>query len=115
MKTGLMQQQEVEAFYVLPAIRKELAFAMKLFGKKQKDIAKLLQIKESTVSQYLSEKRGSEFKLSAEVKESAKESAQRITDTLSMIREIQKLLKIAQKSDSMCNFHEKFEAMTKTK
>lgn len=49
MKTQLIMPQEVEVFYAIPALRREMAFAMKASGKKQKEIAKLLCVEESTI------------------------------------------------------------------
>lgn len=51
--------QEVELWYVIPSIRKALVTELKKHGLKQKDIAKLLGITESAISQYIKDKRAS--------------------------------------------------------
>jgi predicted transcriptional regulator len=100
----LMQPQEVEVFYILPAIRKELAVAMKQAGKPQKEIAKLLHVEESTISQYLTGKRAS-MMLGDEITNAAKEAAKRITSKTSLIEETQKLLILAKQNKSICTLH----------
>lgn len=49
--------QEVEVWYVLPALRKELAKAFLKMGKKKKDVAMLLKITQAAVSHYSKNKR----------------------------------------------------------
>ncbi|HIH66091.1 MAG TPA: transcriptional regulator, partial [Nanoarchaeota archaeon] len=53
----LLHPQELEVFYFIPAIRKELSVQMKKKGKGQREIANLLGITEAAVSQYISSKR----------------------------------------------------------
>ncbi|MHA2188294.1 MAG: transcriptional regulator, partial [Candidatus Thorarchaeota archaeon] len=50
-RTWLMPQ-EVEVWYVLPAIRRELTRTMIDKGRPQKDIAKMLGVTETAVTQY---------------------------------------------------------------
>lgn len=49
--------QEIEVWYVIPAVRRELAKTMLAAGLKQKKVAELLGVTEAAVSQYLSSKR----------------------------------------------------------
>lgn len=100
-----MMPQEVEVFYIIPSIRKELALAMKASGKKQKEIAKLLCVKESTISQYMNEKRAAEFKFDKTIKNAAAKSATKINDKLSLILEIQSLLKLIKQNNVLCEIH----------
>jgi hypothetical protein len=60
--------QEVEVWYLIPALRK--ALAMHFLGKelKQKDIAKLLGVTEAAISQYKKQKRGQETSFTKEEK-----------------------------------------------
>ncbi|MFH1328275.1 MAG: hypothetical protein ABIH76_05470, partial [Candidatus Bathyarchaeota archaeon] len=53
--------QEIEVWYVLPALRREFAKAFLETGMKQKDIAKIMEINEPAISQYLKAKRAKEF------------------------------------------------------
>ncbi len=105
MKPQLLQPQEIEVFYILPAIRREMALAMKAAGVKQKDIAKLLCVEESTISQYLNNKRAASFRLSGKVVKAAAKSVPRIRDRVSMIAEIQSLLALAKRDGVLCEVH----------
>ncbi len=88
----LLQPQELEVYYILPALRRELAKAMKQQGKSQKDIATIFGVSEAAVSQYLHNKRGADVDFTPELQEHIKESVQRITDNPTFIKETQQLL-----------------------
>ena len=49
--------QEIELWYVIPAIRKQLVIELKRKGLKQKAIAPILGITEAAISQYNRDKR----------------------------------------------------------
>ena len=105
MKTQLIMPQEFEVFYVLPGVRREMALAMKASGKKQKDIAKLLCVEESTVSQYVNDARASSLKLSSKLKDAVAESSKKVKDKISLIRETQKVLSLLMKENVTCELH----------
>ncbi len=105
MKERLMMPQEIEVFYILPAIRKEMAMAMKAAGRKQKEIAKLLCVEESTISQYMNDKRAARLKLDEKVREEAGKSAGRVNDRAGFIRETQKLLELERKRTLCARFN----------
>jgi predicted transcriptional regulator len=52
----LLLPQEVETFYIIPALRKHIAIALKKSGMKQKDVADILQVNSAAISQYSSSK-----------------------------------------------------------
>lgn len=54
---------EIVVWKILPAIKAKIARELKDKGMKQKDIAKVLDITEAAVSQYLSGKRARDFKI----------------------------------------------------
>jgi len=101
-----LQPQEVEVFYILPAIRRELSIALKELGKSQKEIAKLLGVTEAAVSQYISQKRGQDVHFPKELALQIRQSATRITDHASMIRETQSVLAKAKHDRFICKMHE---------
>ena len=103
----LLHPQEIEVFYILPALRRQFAVQMKAKGLKQKKIAELLQIEEAAVSQYLNNKRGEKINFEkAVIKEIAK-STLRITDSISLLRETQRLLNLIRSSGTLCKIHKK--------
>ena len=66
---------EIVVWYVIPAIRSELAKELLNLGMKQKDVSELMDITQPAVSQYITDKRGSGVKLNDHVKEMVKEFA----------------------------------------
>ena len=106
MKLQLLQPQEIEVFYILPAIRSKMALALKDEGMKQKEIAKKLCLQESTVSQYIHSKRGTIAKFGSEVEEQIKRSAELIKSKVDLIAETQKVLALVKKDKkTICALH----------
>ncbi|MBW2969603.1 hypothetical protein KY309_00970 [Candidatus Woesearchaeota archaeon] len=103
MVKKLLQPQEIEVFYVIPALRRELAVCMKGSGKSQKVIAGLLGVTEAAVSHYFSSKRASQLKFGSNLKKEIFESAARISDELSLMREMQRLLQLARVERVVCS------------
>jgi uncharacterized protein len=101
-----LHPQEVEVFYILPAIRRELSIALKELGKPQKEIAKLLGVTEAAVSQYISQKRANDVQFPIEMKHQIKAAAPKITDHASMIAETQAILTSAKADRFICKMHE---------
>ena len=101
----LLQPQEIEVYYIIPAIRRQLAMYMKLSGMKQNKIAGLLHIKNATVSQYISKKRGNKMEFSEEILKEIGKSAKIIKDDFSLLREIQRLLRRIKETREICRIH----------
>ena len=99
--------QEIQVWYVLPAIRKELTKVLvKEKGLTQKETARILSITEAAVSQYLSEKRASTLQLEESVINEIRKSANLIiTNPNCLISEIIKILDHKDVWKSICNFH----------
>lgn len=66
---------EIVLWYVIPAIRSELAKDLLKLGMKQKDISELMDITQPAVSQYITDKRGSGIKLSEPIRETISDFA----------------------------------------
>lgn len=66
---------EIVVWYVIPAIRSELAKELLNLGMKQKDVSELMDITQPAVSQYITDKRGSGIKLDDHVKTMVKDFA----------------------------------------
>ena len=105
MVNRMLHPQEIEVFYILPALRKYLAKYLKERGLKQKDIAELLQIESATVSQYVSEKRANKINFDEQVLLEIKQATAQLTDKVSMMREMQRLLQIVRKTNTLCKIH----------
>lgn len=103
----LLQPQEIEVFYILPTIRKYLSLYMKEQGLNQKSIAAVLFIRESTVSQYLNERRASQIEFNDKIKAEIKISAGRIKNRAELVRETQRLLNMVRTERVLCQIHRK--------
>ncbi len=101
--------QELEVWYLIPALRRELAKILIYdFGMSQKKASQILGITESAISQYLKSKRGSELKFSKEEIEKIRESAYNIVENKSGVNEeIYKLSVKFRASNALCDFHKK--------
>ncbi len=113
MVLATIHPQEVEVFYILPAIRRELTIALKELGKSQKDIAKLLGVTEAAISQYQSSKRASDVKFPKELADDIRSIASQITDRQSMIEQTQRILTKAKSNKLTCKLHEQFANIPK--
>lgn len=101
--------QELEVWYIIPTIRKELALAMKNNGLKQVDIAKMLGLTKAAITQYVNDKRGSEIKFNENIKQEIKNSSKRINTQIDTMREIQHLINITREEKVVCQIHRDLE------
>lgn len=98
--------QEIEVWYVIPAIRRELAKALLEKGLTQKRIAELLEVTEPAVSQYLKSKRAKQVVFDKEVIAEINRAAERITkNPASIMAEIQRLCFLVKKCGLLCKLH----------
>lgn len=105
MRHTFLQPQEIEVFYIIPALRRYFAMYMKLQGLKQNKIAELLHIEKSAVSQYIKKKRGNKVEFSENVLNEVAKSASRIKDKFSLLGETQRLLRLIRVSGDLCKIH----------
>ena len=110
--------QEVELWYVIPLIRKELAKALKSLGLKQRQIAVMLNLTESAVSQYIQNKRACDIDLTAQLKTEIIASANKIAaqfstsnkttklgDNQIAFKEINRLCELVRANKFICKIH----------
>ncbi len=97
--------QEIEVWYVLPIIRKELVLALKKQNHSQKEIATLLNLTPSAVSQYCNAKRAKDISLPEDVKEFITKAAANIKDTKTAYQQIQKISDYIKTSKAICRIH----------
>ena len=102
---ALMYPQEVELHYILPAIRRELTTSLKAMGLEQKEIARLLQVSEPAISQYVTNKRAQEVRFNSKITEEVNKSAKRLLKEGSILRETQILLQLALTERVTCDVH----------
>lgn len=102
--------QEIEVWYVIPAIRRELAKAMLAKGLKQNQIAIALGITKSAINQYLKQKRAKDVQFSKETLEEIKKSADSIIKNPALaLAELQRLCIVVKQKMKLCELHRKME------
>jgi len=97
--------QEVEVWYVLPAVRKGLVTEMIRLGLNQKEAAERLGITEAAVSQYLSGKRGYDVTFDGNTKDEIRKSAKSIVAGGNVISELNRICEYSMKHMVLCRVH----------
>ncbi len=97
--------QEIEVWYIIPAIRKELATLLtKEYGFSYEKAGKAIGVSKPAVSQYLSNKRANKVCLDKKTSEEVKKSAKRIAKDVSVsMTEMQRLLKYMKDNHCSCD------------
>ena len=102
--------QEIEVWYIIPAVRKELARL--LTGKYELSYEKagaILGVSKAAVSQYLSNKRANKIKLTLEVKREVARSAKLIAEKPRLaLGEVQRILKFMKEHKCSCEVCKKY-------
>ena len=110
----LLTPQEIEVWYILPAVRRELAKIMiSTKGMSQKQAAKVLYLTEPAISQYLKEKRGKDVKFNNAVQQEMKKSVDTILanpSPSSLISELQRILKVTKQNMILFSVHKKIDS-----
>jgi uncharacterized protein len=99
--------QEIEVWYVLPAIRKELAKSMvEDYKLSQKEVAGILGITEAAVSQYRKSRRATGVEFNPGTLEEIKKAAGRVIRDSSLVRkEIYNLCSMVKVTKQLCELH----------
>jgi uncharacterized protein len=100
-----MLSQEVEVWYIIPAVRKELARLLtQKYEMSFEKAGNVLGISKAAISQYLSNKRANKIKLSAEVRKEVEKSAKIINDNpKTAVAEIQRILRYMKENKCSCD------------
>lgn len=104
--------QEIEVWYIIPALRRELAKSMindlKLT---QKEVAAIMGLTEAAVSQYLHFKRAKEVVFTKAVLDEVKKSAKIIEKNEKLLmQEMMRLTNLTGVKHVMCDIHKKHDA-----
>ena len=104
-----MMPQEIEVWYLIPALRREIAkILIRDYKISQKEIAKILDITEATISQYISSKRASEIKFSKKETAEIKKAADKIIkNKKNIMKNIYNLCIKFRKSKTICSIHKR--------
>lgn len=100
---------EIVVWYVIPAIRSELAKELLKLGMRQKQISELLDITQPAVSQYISEKRGHGLKFEPEIhvmiQKFAKDLVDENADQHDIISKMCEICKKIKAEEVICQLH----------
>ncbi len=102
--------QEIEVWYVIPTIRKELAriFTSK-YKLKQKEAAKILGVSKAAVSQYMHSKRANSINFPTRISKEIERSADIIVNNKkAVVREIVRLLNVVKRTRNLCPVCKKY-------
>jgi hypothetical protein len=102
--------QEIEVWYIIPAIRKEFS---RILTQKYKltfeKTGEILGISKAAVSQYLKKKRAVKIKLPKEIKKEIEKSSEIIVKKNNLaVREMLRILKLMRKKGCECNICKKY-------
>ncbi len=104
----LIFPQELEVWYLLPAIRKRLAIALISKGKSQKEVAKTMFLTEAAVSQYKKAKRAQDEFLGTKFDIDFTAAVDKILlNNQSFFPEVMRLNNLIRNSGVLCDLHKK--------
>ena len=102
--------QEIEVWYIIPAVRKELAKLLtRQYEFSYEKAGEILGISKAAVSQYLSNKRANKIELDVKVKKEIVKSAKiLVKDQKNVLSEIQRVLKYIKDKKCLCDVCKKY-------
>lgn len=104
--TKHIMPQELEVWYVLPTIRRELAKAFLDLNLSREKIANILGVSKASISHYLRNKRAKEVEFDKELIQKIRDSAVKIADHEELyMEEVQELCKFIRQSRRLCQIH----------
>ena len=106
----LKMPQEIEIWYIIPAIRKAFAKELVKKGLKQKEIASLLGVTDAAVSQYFKSKRGCEVVFNRNIKKEISTSVEKVMKRSPVQKEIQKICRMCKRDGICCYVHKRHGA-----
>ncbi len=97
--------QEIEVWYIIPKIRKEMAtIFVKEYKLSYEKTGDILGISKAAISQYLSNKRANKIKLSKEIEKEIKTSVKTVMEKKSNgMMEIERIIQLMKNSKCACD------------
>lgn len=99
--------QEMEVWYIIPALRREMAIELRKRSVSQSAAAGLLGITEAAVSQYISGKRGKDVRFGKSVKSEIRKSSEAVQKGANAMEELHRLTTLCRKNGVLCRVHRK--------
>ena len=108
-RTKLQYPQEIEVWFVIPAIHRNLAQQFKKNNLTQRKSAKILGVTEACVSQYLNSIRGTKVSFSKSIQKDIEAAAKRIlNEGTAVIKEVQEICLLIKNSGLLCELHKQY-------
>jgi predicted transcriptional regulator len=110
--TAMDLPQEIDVYYTIPAVRRELAQRLVKQGLTQRDVARRLGVTEAAVSQYMSNKRGITYEYPREVAIALDGAAAAIsgTEDVALVRRsVENLCVIMKEHKVICELHKQHD------
>lgn len=105
-KMHTIMPQELEVWYLLPAIRRELAKELLRLGMNQSDAAKKLGMSRATITQYVKSKRAKKITFDRQTLAEIKRCAKSLySQSPCIIEQMQRISKIAKQNKLLCKMH----------
>jgi predicted transcriptional regulator len=106
----MLTPQEIQVWYILPAIRKAIALKLKEKNFQQKDIAKIMDLTPAAVSQYLHKKRA---KLNVNIDPKTIEIAVNhiLKKDMNYHKVLQEVIAEVTKNHTICKVHKEIETI----
>jgi len=106
-KMKKLMPQEIEVWYLIPALRREMArIFIEKYELSQKKAADILGITEAAISQYLNSKRASEIVFSKNELDKIEKSAEKIIkDKDSLMKNLYDLCNVLREAKVICELH----------
>ncbi len=105
--------QEIITWYLLPAIRRDIAKNMIKNGMSQRQVARRLGMTDAAISQYINGKRAYDVKLEPSVKRMISNSAKRIMKSSDVIGEVNSICDFCRDKLVLCRLHKSHGAPRK--
>ena len=99
--------QDIQANYILPALRREIAIQLiETQEMKQKDVANLMGLTSSAISQYRNLKRGNRVSFAEATQKEIEKAGRNISNVdSSVMQELLRLINLPQTMDIVCKLH----------
>ena len=105
MKNKLLMPQEIEIHYLIPSINRIIAKKLSNSDIAKKDIAKLMYSQNSTISQYIHDKRGKKIEFDQEIIEYIENKSESILKNNNYLQELQNILSKFRREKILCKYH----------
>ena len=108
------QPQEIEVWYILPAIRKEIAKELKKTGMSQVEISKILGVTKASITHYIKDKRAKNIDFPKQIMCMIKNISKELNiNPENSTNKIQKIIQEIRSTGLLCKYHKQYSQIEK--